>query len=78
MNQGRRNNRLDWVSDMPPTPPAQPVPVASFVPQSQGRAVQPETPVNWGGLFGGVADSLGETADSIEARRSTYSTLFSR
>ncbi|MCL4855505.1 MAG: hypothetical protein KJZ78_29420, partial [Bryobacteraceae bacterium] len=77
MNQGWRNDCLDWVSEMPPAPPVQPVPVAPAVPQ-QGRAGQPETSVNWGGLLGGVADSLGETVDSIETRRSTYSTLFSR
>lgn len=77
MNQGGRNNLQDWVSEMPPAPPAQPVHVAPLVPRSQGSVVQQDTPVNWGGLFGGVADSLGETVDSIEARRSSYSTLFS-
>jgi len=79
LNQGYGNNNLKWGGELPVTPPAEIfIPGVPFTSQPQYEAAPPqEKPVDWGALFGGVADSLKGTSTSSQPRSSNYTTLFS-
>ena len=80
-NQGYENDHLGWGRELPPAPPTEvSIPGVPFMPHPQyGVAPPQEKPVDWGGLFGGVADSLKEkTSNLAQPRQGNYTTPFFR
>ncbi len=61
LNQGNQSgyDNSDWVGELPPASPTDAIPGVPFTFEPQHTATPPqEEQVDWGGLFGGVADSL--------------------